>query len=90
MVSLARIVSVETAQVLRMIWQNSRGFDIIIDDEVVSNIPQGQNMQLAVLEVRSRPSIHVEASHGRCTRAKQRSEAVRFSTRKSYEFRLLF
>lgn len=48
---IAVTLSVDPARVSRILWRSVKGFDIVVDDDVVANIHEGQNMLVAVTDV---------------------------------------
>lgn len=48
---VAAAVSIDATKVLRSIWLNDRGFNIMIDDDVVQNMKEGQGMLVTVTNV---------------------------------------
>lgn len=53
---IAAIVAVDPAKVQRTVWCSAKHLDIIVDDDVVLNISEGQDMQVAITEVSSSSS----------------------------------
>lgn len=48
---IAVAASIDPARVLRVIWRSAKGINIIVDDDVVANIPEGQDMQFSVTSI---------------------------------------
>ncbi len=52
-ICIAVAASVDQAQIVRTVWRSAKGRNAIVDDDVVANIPEGQDMQIAITNIRS-------------------------------------
>ena len=53
---IAVAASVDLTKVLRIIWRSRKGMNIIVDDDVVVNIPEGQNMEIDITKFELKPA----------------------------------
>ena len=49
---VAAVLSADPARILRCIWISDRGLKIVVDDDVVRNMNEGQGMQISTVKVR--------------------------------------
>ncbi|KAL9127179.1 MAG: hypothetical protein Q9217_003887 [Psora testacea] len=87
--SISTKCSVESTHVTRTIRINSKGLKILVDDEVVRELPEGQDMVVEFAGIESGPTSKQESCDGDAT--PKASEMPKESQwRRSLEMRLLF
>ena len=87
--SIAIKCGVEPAQVTRTLRINSKGLKIMVDDEVVRELPEGQDMIVEFAEVDASVSVKHESNSGAST-PKATEIATKSTSDKALEMRLVF
>ena len=52
-ICIAVAASVDQAQIVRTIWRSATGINVIVNDDIVANVPKGHDMQIAITNIRS-------------------------------------
>ena len=87
--SIATKCGVEPTQVTHTLRINPKGLKIVVDDEVVRELPEGQDMIVEFAEVDSNPSLKQEAGSGAST-PRASETPTKDVTTKALEMRLVF
>ena len=87
--SIATKCGVEPTQVTRTLRINPKGLKIVVDDEVVRELPEGQDMIIEFAEVESNPSLKQEAGSGASTPRASETPTKDVAT-KALEMKLVF
>lgn len=88
-VNIAMKCGVEPANVVRTLRINSKGLKIMVDDEVVRELPEGQDMTVEFLEMDTSPGLKQEPDVGAST-PKASELPTKWAEKSAVEMRLLF
>ena len=87
--NIALKCGVDSTQILRTLRVNSKGLKIIVDDEVVRELPEGQDMIIEFTELETNASFKKEHSSGAST-PRAGTTSTNNTTTKALEMRLLY
>jgi hypothetical protein len=89
-ICIAVAASVDQAQIVRTIWRSAKRRNAIVDDDVVANIPEGQDMQIAITNIRSDSSTEEEIESLYGSQGKSTKYESSLDTQEHFELNLLF
>lgn len=54
--AVATKCGIEPTRVIRTTWVNQKGLNVIVDDEVIQELPEGQDMTIEFIGVEAKPA----------------------------------
>ena len=88
---IAEAVSIDTSKVGQTLWSTVRGLTILVDDDVVANITEGQRMQVEAKKAAPRSKSRRPSSYDSATEASCRGEHGNSQgTRELIDFKVVF
>ena len=88
--SIAEAVSVDPSKVGQTIWSTVKGLTILVDDDVVANLMEGQKMQVEATKTAPRSQSGRPSSHDSADEVYSNEHGGSRGTRELLDFKLVF